>query len=97
MTDEDDDPNASIQADGDEKDRAMDWREEEYGDENLFGLFKADASDSTSEEDNLIEIELSEKQILKENEHEWRQVQGWATGKLNLIDLDYSDIKDQRL
>ncbi|GLJ45001.1 hypothetical protein SUGI_0947260 [Cryptomeria japonica] len=95
LTEEDDDPKASITAHEDEE-RRIGWTEEDDGYENLFGLIKEDDSDSSSEE-NLIEIELPQQQLLSRSEQELRLLQRGATEELNLIDLDYSDDKEERL
>lgn len=60
-------------------------------DENRFELFHEDSSDSTSEDENLIEIAISEQQVLKRYGRETHGLYQDVTGEPNLIDLDYSD------
>jgi len=61
------------------------------GDENRFQLFHEDSSDSTSEDENLIEIAISEQQVLKRYGRGMHGLYPDVTGESNLIDLDYSE------
>lgn len=60
-------------------------------DEERFELFHEDSSDSTSEDENLIEIAISEQQVLKRYGRGTHGLYPDVPGEPNLIDLDYSE------
>lgn len=59
--------------------------------EDRFELFHEDSSDSTSEDENLIEIAISEQQVPNRYGRGMHVLYPDITGEPNLIDLDYSE------